>query len=294
MTEQLHIVSHDQCRGDGICADVCPEDVIEIIDRVAATVADRREECILCGHCVAVCPNDALSMPELPGRDFQPLQEQTFGYDDFLGFLQRRRSVRVFRDRPVTEEVIEHILTAAATAPMGMPPHSTGVCVVTDPGQRAMLLQEIVREWATLQKAFSNPVGRMMVRLSAGAEEYRVLRDVVIDLTRFANAKYERDGTDRYTYNAPVLMLFHGDRRAMAYMENAHLVCHHAMLAALSFGLGSTVIGLVPPIVDRSKTLRERLGIPQEHKVITSLVMGYPRHHFRKSIRRELSRVERA
>ena len=35
----------------------------------------------------------------------------------------------------------------------------------------------------------------------------------------------------------------------MSYEENAHLICHRAMLAALSLGLGSTIIGLIPPVV---------------------------------------------
>jgi nitroreductase len=77
----------------------------------------------------------------------------------------------------------------------------------------------------------------------------------------------------------------------MSYEENAHLVCHHSMLAALSLGLGSTIIGLVPPIVDRSKVLRERYGIPKDNKVSTSLVLGYPKYKYRQSIRRNLAGV---
>jgi len=65
------------------------------------------------------------------------------------------------------------------------------------------------------------------------------------------------------------------------------------MLAAQSLGLGSTVIGLVPPVVDRSKTLRERYGIPKENKAITSLVVGYPKYRFRKSIQRKLAGIRR-
>jgi len=112
-----------------------------------------------------------------------------------------------------------------------------------------------------------------------------------VELARYANQSYRRDGTDRYMYKAPMLMLFHGDRQAMSYLENAHLVCHHAMLAAVSLGLGTTIIGMVPPIVDRSKSLRQRYGIPKKNRVITSLILGYPRFRYRKSIRRTLKGV---
>ena len=74
--------------------------------------------------------------------------------------------------------------------------------------------------------------------------------------------------------------------------ENAHLVCHHAMLAAVTLGLGNTIIGLIPPIVDRSKVLRERYGIPKDNKVCTSLILGYPKYRYRQSIRRDLAGVQ--
>ena len=52
-----------------------------------------------------------------------------------------------------------------------------------------------------------------------------------------------------------------------------------------------TIIGMVPPIVNHSKTLRERYGIPKENNVITSLILGHPKYKYRKSIRRDLAGV---
>ncbi len=63
------------------------------------------------------------------------------------------------------------------------------------------------------------------------------------------------------------------------------------MLAAVSLGLGSTIIGLIPPIVEHSKVLRERYGIPKDNKVLTALILGYPRYKYKKSIRRDLAGV---
>jgi nitroreductase len=140
-------------------------------------------------------------------------------------------------------------------------------------------------------KAFSNPIGRTIVRLNAGAENYNVLKNHIIDTARFANDIYHRNGEDRYMYHAPVLMLFHASRWGISYEENAHLVCHHAMLAAVSLGLGTTIIGMIPPVVERTKSLRDRYGIPEEHRVLTSLILGYPKYRYRQSIRRDLAGV---
>jgi hypothetical protein len=69
------------------------------------------------------------------------------------------------------------------------------------------------------------------------------------------------------------------------------LVCDHAMLAAVSLGLGSTIIGLTPPVVDRSKVLRKHYGIPGDNNVITCLILGYPGYGYRCGIRRDLAGV---
>ena len=111
-------------------------------------------------------------------------------------------------------------------------------------------------------KGFPNPLIRAMIRLSAGAEDFGVLKNHIVDVARYANEEYRRDGADRYMYRAPVLMMFHGNRWTMSYQENAHLVCHHSMLAAITLGLGTTIIGLIPPIQDDISDLEDvRYGV---------------------------------
>lgn len=291
MPGQLHVIDLETCNGDGICAEVCPENALEIVDEKAVTVEDRAGTCISCGQCVAVCPTESLQMPKLETGDFSRLEKRPFGYHEFFEFLRSRRSVRVFKDRSVERETINKILQAAATAPMGFPPHTTEVVVIDDPEEREFLLAELVKHYDKMIRAFSSPVGRLIVRLSAGAENYNMLENHIIDTARFANELYRQDGTDRYLYQAPVLMMFHANRWGMSYEENAHLVCHHAMLAAVALGLGTTILGIVPPVIDRSKDLRARYDIPQDHRVLTSLIVGYPKYKYRQGIRRDLAGV---
>ena len=291
MTEQLHVVDTETCLGDGICAEICPEDILEMVDEKAATVETRADACILCGQCVAVCPTESLEMPKLRMEDFHRLDKMPFGYEEFFDFLRLRRSVRTFKDKPVERGVIEKVLDAAATAPMGFPPHSTEVIVIDDREELDFLLERLVEDYTKTLKAFSNPIGRAIVRLAAGAKDYHSLKHYILDVARHANEIYHDHGGDNYMRGAPVLMLFHGNRWTMSYEQNAHLVCHHSMLAALSLGLGSTIIGLIPPVVDRSKVLRKRYGIPKDNKVCTSLVLGYPKYKYRQGIRRDLAGV---
>ena len=64
MAEQLHLVDPESCKGDGICVEVCPEQVLQIVDDRAATVEGHEDDCILCGQCERYCPTGALSMEE--------------------------------------------------------------------------------------------------------------------------------------------------------------------------------------------------------------------------------------
>jgi NAD-dependent dihydropyrimidine dehydrogenase PreA subunit/nitroreductase len=291
MVKQLHIVDTKNCNADGLCVEVCPRDAIEVVDGAARTVEGRAETCILCGQCVAVCPTEALGLQTMPEEEFDRLKKRSFGFEEFHEFLRTRRSVRLFKDRSVSKEIIEKILAAAATAPMGMPPHTTEVVVLDRPDELDLLLKDLVRHYDGMIKAFSNPIGRAMIRLSTGPEVFGELRGHVIEAATRANEAYRRDRTDRYTWGAPALMVFHANRWGSSYRENAHLVCHHAMLAAVSLGLGTTIIGMIPPVIERSRDLRERYGIPKENKVLTSLIVGHPKYRYKKSIRRDLAGV---
>jgi ferredoxin len=292
MIAQLHRIDSDSCNGDRLCVEVCPRGALEVVDGIAATVEGRAELCIGCGQCVAVCPAEALRLIDLPDDGFERLERPSFGFDRFHQFLKSRRSVRLFKDKEVSREDIDRILLAAATAPMGFPPHTTEVVVIDEADELKFLLESLVRHYDGLIRSFSSSLGRAFIRLATGAETYGELRDHVVEAATRANEDYRRDWTDRYMYSAPALMIFHASRWGASYRENGHLVCHHAMLAALSLGLGSTIIGMIPPVVERSKELRARYGIPEDHRVLTSLILGHPKYRYRKGIRRNLAGVQ--
>lgn len=50
----------DQCIGCGECQNVCPHQVLMLIDRKAEIVD--HDSCIECGACVTNCPVEALSV----------------------------------------------------------------------------------------------------------------------------------------------------------------------------------------------------------------------------------------
>jgi hypothetical protein len=98
-----------------------------------------------------------------------------------------------------------------------------------------------------------------------------------------------RQGRDLVFYDAPALLIFH--HSPYADPMDAGIACTYAMLAAESLGLGSTMIGAAPPILQRHAALSRRLGIPDGNKASLVLILGHPDLTFRKAIRRRFARV---
>lgn len=291
MSFSSHQVDSNLCKGDGICVKVCPKNVFEMVDNVAMAIEARKAECISCGQCIAVCPSDAIQNSNLPAELFEKLEKRSSDYRELYALMNARRSVRRFKDRPVDRELIEKIVQAASTAPMGEPPHTTEILIIDDPKELDQLREDMVKDYKELVWAGKNPIIRHLVRWQVGAELFNTIKGHVLPIAERANEAFDKDGMDQYLYHAPVLMLFHGNRWGISYEENAHLICTYSMLAAQALGLGTTIIGMIPPIVDRSKDLRNRYGIPKDNKVITSLILGHPKFKYRKSIKREFPSV---
>lgn len=65
---------------------------------------------------------------------------------EFFKWMDKRRTVRDFSDKPVPKETIENILMAASTAPSGAHKQPWTFCVVSDPGLKKQLRVEAEKE----------------------------------------------------------------------------------------------------------------------------------------------------
>lgn len=117
------IINKDLCKGCGLCVSVCKDFSLKIVDKKVEISENPMFGCIGCAHCMAICPSGAI---EIHGRELSPndlflLSENNFNatYDQMLLLMQHRRSIREFKQKEVEPEIIEKILSAAKTAPMG-------------------------------------------------------------------------------------------------------------------------------------------------------------------------------
>jgi len=108
----LLIVNTDKCKKDGICAADCPMAIIQMDNETGPRLVPGGDEtCLRCGHCVAVCPHAALSHKDVPLEKCVTLQkEHAINMDQAIQFLRSRRSIRVFKDKPVEKRALGQLI----------------------------------------------------------------------------------------------------------------------------------------------------------------------------------------
>jgi len=225
-----------------------------------------------------VSPEDLVSLPE---------PETRASGEALAALMLARRSVRHFGDQPVEAEVIERVVDMAAMAPMGIPPWDVGCVSVIGREEVQGVADEVVKGYEGFLKIFK-PWLLAMMRPFMGRAKYEMFADFIRPLAE-TYVRSRREGGDKLFYNAPALLIFHHSPYADAL--DAGIACTYAMLAAESLGLGSTIIGGAPPILQRNRELCRRLGIPDENTPSMALILGYPTVRFRKAIRRRFAHV---
>ena len=59
------IVDLDKCEGAGVCAEVCPMNVFDIVEKGGKkSQPTRAQDCIMCLACTNACPTQAITVEE--------------------------------------------------------------------------------------------------------------------------------------------------------------------------------------------------------------------------------------
>jgi nitroreductase/NAD-dependent dihydropyrimidine dehydrogenase PreA subunit len=287
-------IDETSCRHCGQCAAICPADVLHSVDGRIRIRDDSAFGCIACGHCMMVCPEGSVSVTGrgLSPDDLVPLpsRAEVASAEALRALMQSRRSVRHFKDQDIDLQLLERVVEAAAMGPMGIPPWDVGCVIVAGREQVRQLSAEIVRGYEQFLKIL-RPWVLTLMKPFTRKRTYEQFRHFILPLARtYVDA--HRNGKDHLFWNAPAVLIFHHSEYAEA--ADAAIACTYAMLAAESLGLGNTIIGGAPPILQRNRALCRRLGIPEGHTPSFSLIAGYPATHFRRAVRRHFLHVGNA
>ena len=71
----------------------------------------------MCGHCVAICPKEAITMTGFDELPIELTNKPILDPDELLMAIRSRRSIRKFKDKEVSSEIVKQIIEAGRYTP---------------------------------------------------------------------------------------------------------------------------------------------------------------------------------
>jgi len=175
---------------------------------------------------------------------------------EFYQYMDKRRSVREYSDKPVPLEVIENIIMSASTAPSGAHKQPWTFCVVSDPKIKAQI------RIAAEQEEYENYHGRM-------SEEW--LKDLQV---------FGTDWHKPFLETAPYLIILfkkaydlENEQRRKNYYVNESVGIAAGFLLAAIHNAGLIALTHTPSPMN---FLQKILNRPENERAFLLIPIGYP------------------
>ena len=284
-------INQSHCKKCGICTKVCPNKIIEKNGSIQFK-QEREHLCLQCGQCMAVCPSKAIQVRGLSyENDFQEISRKKADYENFMQILSSRRSVRNFKNQPVSEELIDEIVDSVSYAPFGAAPEKMEISIINNRKTIDLALPLISDFLNGIKKFIENPIASGFLRLFTCEEDFQTIKNHIYPIAKAGN--YNLDNGDGITRGAPTIITIHAPKDAEAHTNNGIIYATYIMLAAHAVGLGATMVECVITPINRSKKLKQIFQIPDNNNAVMSVIMGYPKYHYKRTIKRNKYKVRK-
>lgn len=247
-------VNKDLCIGCGLCKNDCPVNNI-IIENKKSVI--KKQDCLMCGHCSAICPVNAITLTGFDEPPIELTEKPNLDSDELLIAIKSRRTIRNFKDKEVSPEIVKQIIEAGRYTPSAK--NSQDISYIILDKEKAVYEEAAVKFFRKIK-----PVASIAVKYS---------KEVPIDDNFFFK-------------HAPIaIMVVTKDK------ISGSLAASNMALMAESYGLGVLFSGYFSDVANNSLNLRKLLSLKHGDHVLTTLVIGYSNVKYRRTAQKESASV---
>jgi nitroreductase len=161
--------------------------------------------------------------------------------ETIMDIIRKRKSIRVYKDKPLPKAVIKSILEAAKYAPTARNAQELEYKVITSQALMTKLSEGIA---AAMQK------DGMPLKGPPGARP-------------------------DFFHGAPLLIIITAPKDNFWALTDAGLAAQNIMLYATSINLGSCFIGMAK-LIERDRDSLKALHVAEEMNIVAAVICGYP------------------
>lgn len=256
-------IDPDMCDSCGVCSVECPTAVISM--RKGGTLPSLAKagelRCVNCGHCVAVCPRGAIRHRAMRPEECGPINNKLLpSAEQVEHLLKSRRSIRVYKKKPVPRETLAKLIDIARYAPSAGNLQPVHWLVIEDK-------EEVKRLSGLVVDAM-----RLMFKETPGLADLSYLGLIVTAWDR---------GIDVIMHDAPHLIVAHANKHFGLPQADCDIALTYLELAAYSMGLGACWNGLFQ-VAANYPAVMEALQLPEGHRCFGAMLIGYPEYKYRR------------
>lgn len=275
---QMINIDIEKCIGCSLCVKDCQCSDIKIKDGIALPL---NKSCLNCGHCVAVCPQNAVTIDVYNMSEVKVYNSKEFVIepDKLLNSIKFRRSIRQFNNTHVEAEKIKTIIEAGRFAPTGGNRQPLSYIVVQEKmiELTSKTIEVLYDNACKYEPDDNDPTSMESQRYST--------------MWKFMHRQFKR-GKDKLFFNAPNMIIVLSDKNlSVSPIVDGALAASNMEMMANSLKLGACFNGFFT-FASESEIIRNYLNIPDNKKVVTSLLIGYTDIKYLRTVPRKKPEIQ--
>ncbi len=257
-------VDKKTCKGDGRCVEICPVQILRMNDsgRFPEFIPGGEDLCINCGHCFASCPHGSIRLSSMSVEQAPRLDHAALPKPEQVELLLKgRRSIRLYKDEPVSRESVEKLLDIARYAPSGINRQPVNWAVVMGKDKVHELAGSVAKWMEGLLEAKSPMAGSL--RFDRLVEAWN-------------------KGQDMICRDAPCVIIAYGLKDDPIAAQSCVISGEYLELAAFGLGFGSCWVGYVSMAINMSEEVRKFVKISSRAQAGAAMMIGYAKYRYHR------------